>query len=166
LAKRAKPKRPSKKGTNFKASLNNLLLNAVIFFLSALVIYLMYSLYARITVPEIVKVVKVDSSVPSSIIQVEVLNGCGVPKVGERFRDYLRHEGFDVVNVANYIKYDVARTMVIDRIGNIANAKEVAKSLGINPGKAFPQLNDAYFVDVTVVIGKDFNKLNPLKIKE
>ncbi len=166
MAKRTKPNKTQKENGAFKASLTNLLLNTVIFFLSALVIYLTYSLYMRITSPEEVKIIKIDASVPSSIIQVEVLNGCGVPKVGERFRDYLRHEGFDVVNVANYIKYDVAQTMVIDRIGNIANAKEVAKALGINPAKAFPQLNDNYFVDVTVVIGKDFNKLKPLKIKE
>lgn len=109
---------------------------------------------------------KTDNTVPAEIIQVEVLNGCGVTKVGERFRDYLRFKGFDVVNVDNYIKYDVMETMVIDRIGNIANAKAVARALGINPARAFPQLNDDYFTDVTIIIGKDFNKLNPITTRE
>lgn len=102
----------------------------------------------------------------SEIIQVEILNGCGVPGIADRFRDYLRAAGFDVVNVGNYVEYQVDETMVIDRIGNIFNAKKVAKDIGINPNKAFPQLNSDYFVDVTVVIGRDYAKLLPLKNKE
>ena len=70
------------------------------------------------------------------------------------------------MNVDNYIKFDVSETLVIDRVGNIANARLVATTLGMPSSKAFPQLNSDYFVDVTVVIGKDFNKLNPLKLKE
>jgi len=103
---------------------------------------------------------------PSEIIQVEILNGCGVPKIADLFRDFLRADGFDVVNVGNYVEYKVDETMVIDRIGNISNARKVAKDIGMNPSKAFPQLNSDYFVDVTVVIGRDYAKLLPLKNKE
>jgi hypothetical protein len=165
LAKRITSKRKIDQ-PDFLTSLKNLLLNTFIFFLSVLVIYLLYSIFIKLSSPEEIKVKKFDNSVPSEIIQVEVLNGCGVTKIGERFRDFLRSKGFDVVNVDNYIKFDVSETLVIDRVGNIANARIVAATLGVPSSKAFPQLNNDYFVDVTVVIGKDFNKLNPLKLKE
>lgn len=99
----------------------------------------------------------------SEIIQVEVLNGCGVPGTGDRFKDFLRSKGCDVVNVENYINFNVEKTLIIDRIGNIANAKKVAAILGAKTSSVFPQLNDDYFVDVTVVIGRDYRELNPAK---
>jgi hypothetical protein len=42
---------------------------------------------------------------PSEIIQVEVLNGCGVTGVADRFTDFLRSEKFDVVKTDNYVTY-------------------------------------------------------------
>lgn len=100
---------------------------------------------------------------PAEIIQVEVLNGCGVPGTGDRFKDFLRSKGCDVVNVENYINFNVEKTLVIDRIGNISNAKKIASLLGSKVSSVFPQLNDDYFVDVTVIIGKDYRELNPAK---
>lgn len=101
--------------------------------------------------------------VPSDIIQVEVLNGCGVSGAADRFTDYLRDNNFDVVNVSNYISFDVTNSMVIDRIGNMANAYKVAKSLGIKNENVIQQLNKDYFLDVSVIIGRDYYNLNPLK---
>ncbi len=101
--------------------------------------------------------------VPSDIIQVEVLNGCGVRGAADRFTDYLRNNNFDVVNVSNYISFDVTNSMVIDRIGNMANAYKVAKSLGIKNENVIQQLNKDYFLDVSVIIGRDYYNLNPLK---
>lgn len=100
---------------------------------------------------------------PAEIIQVEVLNGCGVPGTGDRFKDFLRSKGCDVVNVENYINFNVEKTLIIDRIGNISNAKKIASILGAKVSSVFPQLNDDYFVDVTVIVGKDYRELNPAK---
>jgi len=99
----------------------------------------------------------------SEIIQIEVLNGCGVSKIADRFTDYLRDRDFDVVNIGNYNSYDIDESLVIDRIGNLANARKVAETLGINKENVIRQLNDEYFLDVSLVIGKDYHKLNPLK---
>ena len=52
--------------------------------------------------------------------------------------------------------------MVIDRIGNRANAEKLAEVLGIEKNKIIQQLNKDYFLDATLVIGKDYNKLEPL----
>jgi hypothetical protein len=99
---------------------------------------------------------------PSEIIQVEVLNGCGVKGLADRFTDYLRQNNVDVVNIKNYISFDVDHSIVIDRIGNKANAFKIAEILGIKKENVIQQLNDGYFLDVSVVIGKDYYKLSPL----
>ena len=101
------------------------------------------------------------------IIQLNVLNGCGVTGVADRFTDYLRSHDFDVVELGNYmvngsINYNVDETFVIDRIGNKANALKVAKILGIESVRVIQQINKDYFLDVSLVIGKDYYKLKPV----
>ncbi|MCB0745298.1 MAG: LytR C-terminal domain-containing protein, partial [Ignavibacteriae bacterium] len=64
--------------------------------------------------------------------------------------------------IGNYISFDVDETFVIDRIGNKANAFKVAEALGIENVKVIQQLNDNYFLDVSLVIGKDYYKLKPI----
>ena len=96
----------------------------------------------------------------SAVIQVEVLNGCGASGVAEKFTDYLRKEKFDVVQMGNYVSFDIDKSMVIDRTGNRANAEKVAAALGIENKNVILQKNDDSFLDVSVVIGKDYKKLN------
>jgi len=105
--------------------------------------------------------------VAAEIIQLNVLNGCGVSGVADRFTDYLRAHEFDVVELGNYkikgkVNYNVDETFVIDRIGNKANALKVAEILGIDKVKVIQQLNEDYFLDVSLVIGKDYYKLKPI----
>lgn len=155
-------KRKTDSQDEIKTSAFNLLLNAVIFLLGAVIIYLLYSAVAKIGGGE-EPVEKVNLGTPSEIIQVEVLNGCGVSGVADRFTDYLRRNKVDVVNVGNYHRYDVEYTLVIDRMGNRANAYKVAQNLGIKNKYIVQQLNDDYFLDVTVVVGRDYYKLSPMK---
>ena len=61
----------------------------------------------------------------------------------------------------NYKTSDVNESLVIDRVGNSANAEKVAYALGIKKKNIVQQLNHDYYVDVSVVIGKDFNTLKP-----
>jgi hypothetical protein len=99
----------------------------------------------------------------AEIIQAEVLNGCGVSGVADRFTDFLRENNVDVVKTGNYIRFDVDETIVIDRAGNLDNAKYIAKLLKVKKGNAFTQLNNDYFVDVTIIIGRDYFKQSPIK---
>ena len=54
-------------------------------------------------------------AIPSKIIQLDVLNGCGAKGAGAKFTTFLRGSGFDVVELKNYSSSTVARTLVIDR---------------------------------------------------
>lgn len=91
------------------------------------------------------------------------MNGCGTKGVADRFTDFLRSKNVDVVNIGNYMSFDINNTIVVDRSGNIDNAYHVAAMLGVNRKNVIQQLNDEYFLDVTVIIGKDYFNLAPLK---
>lgn len=105
---------------------------------------------------------KNDNEAASAIIQIEVMNGCGVDGVAAKFTDYLRQKNFDVVQVGNYMSNSIDETLIIDRIGNRANTEKLADVLGVDKKNIIQQLNKDYFLDATLVIGKDYNKLEPL----
>jgi len=102
---------------------------------------------------------------PNKAYQIDVQNGTGENGVAADFRAYLKKKGFDVVEMGNYKNTDVNKTMIIDRNGNKNAAKRVAESLGINEKNIIQQKDTTSFLDVTVIIGKDFQELNPYKEK-
>jgi len=124
---------------------------------------MVYSIYIKLTNPKSASNGVSDNQTVSEIIQVEVLNGCGVGGIADRFTDFLRNNKFDVVNMSNYIRFDLDETIVIDRTGNKANALFVAKALGVKSENVIQQLNNDYFLDVSIVIGRDYYTLQPLK---
>ena len=67
--------------------------------------------------------------------------------------------------MSNYSSQDRQKTLVIDRAGNMKNAKIVASSLGVADKNVIQQMNKNYFLDATIVIGKDYQELNPFKSK-
>ena len=147
----------------FKNSYADFILNLFIFVLAAAVIFLSYSLYRKIDAANRQNTAAASSVKKTSYLQVEVLNGCGISGVADKITDYLRKQNFDVVQMGNYISFDVERSMVIDRAGNMENALKIAESLGIDKKRVVQQVNGNYFLDASVVIGKDFNSLKPYK---
>jgi len=140
-----------------------MLLNTAIFLLAGVIIYLSYSIYIKLANKELPAEAVNNSGIPSEIIQCDVRNGCGVNGVADRFTDYLRANNFDVVNIGNYSSFDIENTIIIDRMGNMTNAYETARVLGVKKENVIQQVNEEYFLDVSVIIGKDYFKLNPLK---
>ncbi len=90
------------------------------------------------------------------LIQVEVLNGCGVPGIGDGLTDVLRAKGIDVVKTGNYRSFEVDNTFIIDRMGKIETAERVADSLNLNNRFIISEKNKSLFLDLTIVIGKDY----------
>ncbi|MBI5472151.1 MAG: LytR C-terminal domain-containing protein [Ignavibacteriae bacterium] len=100
---------------------------------------------------------------PGQVIQIDLLNGCGVSGAASKFTNYLRARGYDVVEMKNYKTFDVKESLVIDRAGDIETAKRVAYALGVSEKNIIQQINHDYFVDVSVVVGKDFGALKPYR---
>lgn len=99
----------------------------------------------------------------TSTLQIDVQNGTGIQGLGNKFMEFLRSNGFDVVDMGNFSSSDEKNSFVIDRAGNMRNAKKVASALGISEKYVIQQVNKNYFLDATVVIGKDYNDLVPFK---
>ncbi len=90
------------------------------------------------------------------LIQVEVLNGCGVTGIGDGLTDVLRSKGIDVVKTGNYRSFDVDNTFIVDRAGKIETAERVADSLNLDKRFIITEKNKSLFLDLTIVIGKDY----------
>jgi hypothetical protein len=96
---------------------------------------------------------------PKGPLQVEVLNGCGAPKIADRFTAYLRRKGYDVVRTDNFESFNVPATLVIDRRGDLPSARKLADALGVAKREVISETHDMYMVDATVVLGKNFRTL-------
>jgi len=146
----------SKKRTGHRST--NLFLNISILILSILILFLGYSLLSKLNV--FVENSEIDNLVKhKKNMQIEVLNGCGVDGVADMFTDSLRKKNFDVVNTGNYRSYNIDNSIVIDRTGNIVNAEYLAEVIGIDNKQVIQQKNKNYFLDVTLIIGKDYKQL-------
>lgn len=153
--------RPGKPEINKEAkkSTANILLNLIIFFLIVVVAFLSFSIVNKIKSNSHKTVQVENKTLPAAIIQLEVLNGCGVAGAAEKITDYLRNNHVDVVQMKNYISFDIEKSLVIDRTGNKLNAERIADLLGINRKNIVQQINSDYFLDVSLVIGKDYSQL-------
>ncbi len=140
---------------------NHLFLNASLGFLGILLVLLLVALGTRVIYPRIVTDrATFDPALVSNVIQLEVLNGCGVPGIATRYTDTLRRYGFDVVETGNYDHFNVSHSFVISRSGEMENAKRVAKAVGIPEHRVLREQSPDFYLDVTLIIGSDFESLN------
>lgn len=95
-------------------------------------------------------------------IQVNVVNSSGAQRVARRTMDFLRARGFDVVEIGNAGE-PVAMSTVIDRVNDSLSARKVAFALGIADSCVRRDENRKLFLDVTVVLGQDYESLKPWK---
>ncbi len=85
--------------------------------------------------------------------RVEVLNGAGTPGLARDATERLRAAGFDVVYFGNAPEAH-GLSLVLDRGGRGDAARRAAAALGIRDVRAQP--NATLYVDVTVILGKDW----------
>lgn len=144
---------------NASKSSSNIHLNIIIIVLVLLILFLGYALIVQIS-NSLSKEEKVSKElILPAQVQIEVLNGCGAAGVADKFTEFLRSKGFDVVNKGNYSSFDVDNTLVIDRSNNPEKAFMVAEIIGVDKKRIVKQFNNQYFLDVTLIVGKDYNTL-------
>jgi LCP family protein required for cell wall assembly len=90
-------------------------------------------------------------------ITVEVLNGTKTAGLANRARDLFQTYDLEVMAPNNADNDQYINTVVLDRKGNLDNARKVADIMHCTRiySKPDPQLDQA--VDVTVILGKDFD---------
>ncbi len=131
--------------------------NILIIVLIILLIFTGYKLFSDISNIISAQEDRKEQVLAKDLIQVEVLNGCGKSGVADQFTQLLRKNNFDVVSTGNYKSFNVNSSIIIDRTGNIRNAKSLAEVLNIDPQNVIQQKNKNYFLDLTLIIGKDYN---------
>lgn len=92
-------------------------------------------------------------------LEVEVLDGAGSMRVAQRMTNVLRAQGYDVVEMKKNNNEIEERTIILDRSGNLDAARKLATMLGVSQDKVFQKIDRTRYLDITVVIGKDYSKL-------
>lgn len=166
---RSRPAARSRRKSRSPISFSEMLLNWLLVLLAAAILVFLASWawrfftggksqVAAVSGPR--KVTEVLREVP----RVEVLNGCGVSGIAAKVGDYLRRQGFDVVNTDNYRSFDVDSSFVLDRQSTTkAYGRKVAKVLGIPANRVQTLLNEDLDLEATVVLGKDCRSLKGIR---
>lgn len=92
-----------------------------------------------------------------TLVDVQILNGNGVPGIGQEVAEKLVGEGFRIALTGNAPRLDYARTLIVtyDRSdAGLAVARRVRDLLGV--GRIRVSAQEQGSVDVTIVVGKDF----------
>ncbi len=142
---------------NFNSEKNtNLFFITVSVILTGLAAFLLYSLLDKTGVLNSTDNQSREPQNVQQLIQVEVLNGCGIAGVADGFTDVLRSKGIDVVKTGNYRSFDVDNTFIVDRAGKDFVAEKVADSLNLDKRFIITEKNKNLYLDLTIVIGKDY----------
>lgn len=141
------------------------LLNASLLILGLFVAVLLYALVVRVATPrsDPHRAVDAPTHLIGDIIQVDVRNACGVSGLAGETRNFLRQQGFDVVEVGDHSNRDLAHSMVVDRAGDLRTAQKVARALGIPDDRVVQDIRESYYLDVSVLVGKDYEQLRPFR---
>ena len=99
--------------------------------------------------------------IDAKTITAEVLNGSGENKIGKVFTDFLIKKNVDVQKTDNYKSNTVQKTIIMSRRGEIIKAQKIGELLGVNNTEIIENTDKDLFIDVTVLVGKDFGKLKP-----
>jgi hypothetical protein len=93
-------------------------------------------------------------------VRVEVLNGCGVPKLATKVSWELRKLGFDVVRVGDAHQSDFKETMVVERRAeDRSNAIKLATRIGC--ARLMKEIDPTLYLEVTLILGTDYHRYFP-----
>lgn len=92
-------------------------------------------------------------------IQVEIWNGCGIPKLARMYTEFLRAEGIDVLDSKNAANFNYIETKILHHRGDFDRALVLADILAIDKNRIIKDENENLFYDLTLIIGKDYMNL-------
>ena len=93
----------------------------------------------------------------SLVITVEILNGTNINGLAGRTREVYQSFGFDVISIGNADNKGYINTVVLDRKGKLERAKKAAEVIHCDRVYTKPDPNIDDSIDVTIILGKDFD---------
>ena len=103
-------------------------------------------------------------AVNNKSLEVEVLDGAGSMKAAQQLTDILRAQGYDVVEMKKNNSGIEERTFLFDRSGDFDAAKKLASILGVPQDKVFQKIDRTLYLDITIVLGKDYSRLKAFQL--
>lgn len=97
----------------------------------------------------------------STGIVVRILNGNGISGVAYKLREYLLTQGFDVSETTNADHFNYEKSIVYLHSSDYSLSKKVSRALGIENNPVMDDRAPNYPCDITIVMGKDYEKLLP-----
>lgn len=156
------PRKSQKKIRN--PDIQRYFLNLAIFSLAVVILGFIFSMGKRmIQNPDKVVLSQVDSVIPAeqayADIVLEVLNGCGTAGLAQKFTNYLRSQGFDVIYTGNADHMNYPHTLLIERADVPEKTEEVNEVLGLHAKRVSAELDPSLHVDMTLILGNDYSRL-------
>jgi len=94
-------------------------------------------------------------------IQLKVLNGCGDKGVAILYTNFLRSEGYDVIEFGNASNFDFTKTkIIVHKEDNISFVNEIIDILKISSSQVEYKYSKNIFYEMSVIIGGDHKNLN------
>ena len=89
--------------------------------------------------------------------EIQILNGCGIPKASEKIRNLLMEKGFDVIETGNADSWKYDKTLIVLRKPEWEGTKALQKVLGSD--RVLLLRNPKALVDVSIYLGKDIEEI-------
>ena len=95
----------------------------------------------------------------SSLVRVEILNGCGITNAADWVARRVKGPGIIITDTGNADNFDYGKTLIRTSAGTPVALQDAADRLGLSPDSIEETDHPVPGVDAVVVVGKDFPKL-------
>ena len=93
-------------------------------------------------------------------ITIEIHNGCGIPKLANLYTEFLRSEGFDVIDSRNADNFEYTKTQILHHRGDKARALSLGETMTIDKELIIQKKNTFLIHDLTLILGSDYQQLD------
>jgi len=135
-------------------------LNFIIILLFVITVIFLMSFINKIVKNETItpEVPETQKIITQEVIQLNILNGCGVSGLASKAKLYLRERGFDIVEIGNSAQ-QYNKTTIIDRLGDKESVRRLANAVGVPDSTIVTEIDSSLFLRATLIIGNDYKNL-------
>lgn len=108
--------------------------------------------------PIVASVPESQKIITQEVIQLNILNGCGIPGLASKAKEYLHNRGFDIVEIGNSTQ-QYNKTTIVDRLGDKESVRRLAYALGVADSSIVVEIDSSLFLRATLILGNDYKEL-------
>ena len=98
-------------------------------------------------------------------IQVSIENGCGKSGIAKLYTNFLRKNGYDIVDYKNADNFDYKNTkLIFHKRDYSVYSNEIIELLKINPDHVSYNYDENTYYQITLILGQDYNTIDSYKL--